>query len=92
MKLIGKNFAKNADGIVCTTLHLTDNFEPYYSNPEAGRGCEGQKVCSVYAGSYDCSALKVGTEIEIFYDKAVTTSRGTFQQVKKIEIIEPKAR
>lgn len=84
MKIVGMNYTKNADGVTNTTLHLTDNFEPYYSNPEAGRNCEGQKVCSVYVGAYDCSALKVGMDVEIFYDRAITTSRGTFQTVKKI--------
>ena len=46
----------------------------------------GQKAESIYAGYYDCSQLKVGDEIEIYYDKAMTLKSGkTFQTIKKIE-------
>ena len=39
-------------------------------------------------GKYDCSKLKVGDEIEVYFEKAVTTKTGTFQPVKKIEVTQ----
>lgn len=44
-------------------------------------------MSTIYASQYDCSALKVGMEIDVLYDKAITTGRGTFQPVKRIEIL-----
>lgn len=88
MTIIGMNYTVNSNGVQTTTLHLADEFNAYYSNEEAGRGCVGKKVENVYVGDYDCSNLKVGMEIEIYYDKAVTTSKGTFQPIKKIEILK----
>ncbi|WP_281418861.1 hypothetical protein [Vallitalea pronyensis] len=38
-------------------------------------------------GNYDCSALKVGMDIDILYDKAITTAKGTFQTIKRIDVI-----
>ena len=35
----------------------------------------------------DISDLEIGMEIEIFYDKAVVTAKGTFQTVKKIVVL-----
>jgi len=86
-QIIGINQAESEHGTVSTTLQLASEFDAYYDNPDAGRTCEGLKAESVYVGSYDCSKLKVGQEIEIFYDKAITTAKGTFQPVKKIEIV-----
>lgn len=89
MKILGMNFTTNALGEVITTLHVIDNFEAYYTNDEAGRGCMGNKVEVIYVGNYDCSFLTVGDEIDIFYDKVVTTKKGgTFQPIKQIEIIK----
>lgn len=88
MKLIGLHYTTNAKGERSTTLQVTDKYDAYYSNVEAGRGCSGEKVESIYVGSYDCSALKVGMEIEISYERAITTAKGTFQQIKRIDIIK----
>lgn len=74
-------------GKISTTLHGLSPFDAYQNNPEAGRFCEGQKSESVYVGGYDCSDLKVGQEIEIYYGKAITTAKGTFQPVAMIRIV-----
>ncbi len=89
LQLVGWNSSINpATGHRTATLHLLCDYEPFYSDKEAGRFCTGNRVESVYVGDYDVSNLKPGMEIEIFYDKAVTTTKGTFQQVKKIEILK----
>ena len=36
------------------------------------------------------SELKVGMDIELFYDKAVSTKNGIFQPIKRIGIVEKK--
>ena len=41
----------------------------------------------IYVGAYDCSKIKVGMLIDISYDKAITTSKGTYQPIKRIDII-----
>ncbi len=69
------------------TLHLVKPFDGFQNNPENGRFCEGQKVEAVNAGGYDCSRLEVGQEIEVYYEKAVTTSKGTFQPIALIRVI-----
>lgn len=86
-KIIGMSLTVSDSGRVSTTLHLSSEFPEYQDNPEEGRSCIGQKAESVYVGTYDCSALKVGMEIEIYYDKAITTAKGTFQPIKRIEVI-----
>ncbi|HBJ2623000.1 TPA: hypothetical protein LA827_002780 [Clostridium botulinum] len=88
MILVGMNFSTNASGVKTTTLHVNDDFNAYYINAEAGRGCIGKKTDSIYVGDFDCSALKVGMEIEVMYEKAITTKRGTFQPVKRIDILK----
>ena len=79
MNVIGKHFSRNASGELTTTLRIAEKFEDYDKNAEMGRGCEGQRCESIYVGTYDCSAIKVGAIIEIFYDRAITTKSGTFQ-------------
>lgn len=86
MTVLGINHTVN-NGVTNTTLHVAEDFDSYYTNPEAGRSCEGKKVSSIYVGAYDCSKIKVGMEIDIFYDKAITTAKGTFQPIKRIDII-----
>ncbi len=86
MKILGMNFT-NTNGHRTTTIHVAEEFNAYYSNVEAGRGCVGMKVESVYVGDYDCSALKVGMDIDILYDKAITTAKGTFQPIKRIDVV-----
>lgn len=88
MKIIGINYSTNSDGIITSTLQVIDEYNDYYNNPDAGRGCIGKKADSVYIGDYDCSELKVGMDIEIFYDKAISTKKGTFQPVKRIEVLK----
>lgn len=88
MELIGKNFSVNKDGERVTTLHVADEFNNYYNNSEAGRGCMGRKVESIYVGTLDCDNLKPGMDIEVLYDRAVTTKNGTFQPVKRVVVIE----
>jgi hypothetical protein len=88
MTIIGKNFSKNSNGETVTTLHVSDEFNQYYNNSDAGRGCEGKRVESIYIGTYDATSLKVGQSIDIFYDKAITTSKGTFQTIKSIQILK----
>lgn len=86
-KILGIHYTTNEDGSKCTTLHLEDDFPVYYSNIQAGRNCLGKHVSTVYVGTYDCSGLKVGSEIEIYYDKAIQTKNGSFQPIKKIDVV-----
>lgn len=86
-RLLGIQSTKNAAGVTTTTLHLASNFEAYYNNADAGRKAVGECVESVYVGQYDCTGLKVGMEVEVLYDKAVSTKTGVYQPVKRIEIV-----
>jgi len=89
MQVIGKNMSINSQGYTVTTLHLADDFNDYYHDEKAGRTCEGLKVESVYAGTLDCSAIKVGMNVDILYDKAVTTATGrVYQPIKRIDVID----
>lgn len=87
MKIIGINSTKTEDGRINTTLHVADVFQDYYNNSEKGRTCVGQRVDSIYVGPYDCTGLKVGMEVEIYYDKAVSTKNGVYQPIKRIEVV-----
>ena len=88
MTVVGMNVTVNSNGEKTTTLHVIEEFEGYYNNPQNGRTCTGKKAGTVYVGTYDCSSIKVGSEVDIYYDKAVSTSKGTlFQSVKKIEVL-----
>lgn len=86
MRLMGMNYTTNDNGVKYTTLHGYDEFNSYFSNAEAGRGCLGKKAESIYVGDYDCSDLKPGMDIEILYDKAISTKNGFYQPVKKIVV------
>ena len=89
MKLIGKNSTVNTHGKTVSTLHVAYDFNDYYNNAEAGRSCKGMRVESIYVGTLDCSAIEVGAEIDILFDKAITTASGSvYQPVKRIEIID----
>lgn len=87
MTIIGMNYSTNSNGLRVTTLHVTEPFNAYYSNAESGRGCIGDKVETIYVGTYDCSNLEIGMEIDVLYDKAVHTKNGTYQPIKRIEVI-----
>lgn len=84
------HYSTNQNGIRTTTLHTADSFNSYYTNADAGRGCVGQKVETVYVGDYDCSALKIGMEVDISYDKAIKTASGIFQPIKQIKVLSAK--
>lgn len=88
MKIIGIAQTMR-DGRTLTTIHGLEPFETFFNSPPE-RISSGQKAVSVYVGGLDCSGLEVGMEIEILYDKAITTARGTFQPVKRIEVISKK--
>ncbi|KAB1434310.1 hypothetical protein [Candidatus Galacturonibacter soehngenii] len=88
MKLVGLNYTTNANGGRNTTLQVTEEYNAYYTNKETGRGCIGVKVDSIYIGDIDCSELKIGMELDILYDKAITTAKGTFQPIKRIDILK----
>lgn len=88
MVIVGMHYTTNEEGIKHTTIHVKENFESFYNNAENGRKAVGMKVSSIYVGAYDCLNLKVGMDINIYYDRAIVTAKGTFQPVKKIEIVE----
>ena len=48
MKIVGLHFTTNANGQKNTTLQVVDDYNPYYENAEAGRGCIGIKKLSRY--------------------------------------------
>lgn len=79
--------SNESGGRKSTTLHVLSEFDAYQNNPEVGRTCEGQKAESIYVGNYDCSELELGQEIEIYYGKAITTAKGTFQPVALIRVL-----
>ncbi len=84
--IVGISVYENGDK-TSTTLHVLSDFDSYHNNPESGRSCEGQKAESIYVGSYDCSDLEIGQTIEIFYGKAITTAKGTYQPIAMIRVL-----
>lgn len=89
MKVIGKNGTRKADGTVSTTLQVTAEFSDYYKDSEAGRFCEGYLCDSIYVGSYDCSKIPIGAEIEVLYGKAMQTKTGgIYQPVVAINLVK----
>lgn len=88
MEIVGLNYSTNADGVRVTTLQVMDDYNDYYNNPDAGRGCVGKKVESIYVGDYNCGGLKVGMHVDVLYDKAINTARGSFQPIKRIEVLK----
>lgn len=87
MRIIGINTTRTEDGRTNTTLHVAEEFPDYYNNPEKGRSCVGQRADSIYVGTYDCSAFKPNMEIEILFDRAVSTKNGVYQPIKRIEVV-----
>lgn len=87
MTVLGMSHTINAKGETTTTLHVSDEFSQFHADIKAGRSCVGKRVETIYAGTYNCTALKVGMEIEVMYDKAITTAKGVFQPVKHIDIL-----
>lgn len=86
MKIVGISTTRKEDRVT-TTLYVTCPFDSYYNSPENGRSCQGEKVDSIYVGEYDCKNLKLGTEIEVYYDKAISSKNGVYQQIKLIQPI-----
>ena len=68
MEIIGISRTEKGDKIT-TTLYVKSPFEEYYMDADSGRSCEGEKTETIYVGSYDCSALEVSQEIEVYYGK-----------------------
>ena len=88
LNVIGKSWSINSAGEKLTTLYVSEPFGTYYYNGE-GRGAEGEACQSIYVGNMDCSSIKPGTSIEVYYGQAVRTKDGrSFQPVKKIEVID----
>ena len=88
MKIIGINYTINDDGVRKSTLHVVTEFDEYYqSDSEGKRGCVGHKAESIYVGEYDCSSLKVGMMIDVLYDRAISTRNGTYQPIKRIDVL-----
>ncbi|MCM1119218.1 MAG: hypothetical protein NC543_07645 [bacterium] len=88
MRIIGISSTEKEDGRVFSTLYVEQEFESYFDNPESGRICSGRKTDSVYVGDYDCSGLEPGMSIDILYGKAISTARGTYQPIRRIDVIE----
>ena len=88
MKLVGKNYTVKDSGETLTTLHVIDDFSEYQRQADSGRFCEGHCCDNIYVGVYDCTKLVIGSEIEIFYDKAIQTKTGgIFQPVREIRMV-----
>lgn len=87
MRIIGMSFTTK-NGQRMYTINVATPFDAYYKNAEAGRCAVGEQVESIYVGALDCSALKVGMEIELIYDRMRTLANGkTFQPIKRIDVI-----
>lgn len=78
-----------ADGTTSTTLQVIAEFSDYYKDSAAGRFCDGENCDSIYVGSYDCSKIPIGAEIEVLYGKAMQTKTGgIYQPVKEIKLVK----
>lgn len=74
------------NGATTSTLHLAEDPSEFHNRD--GRKALGKVVSTVYVGEYDCSALRVGQEVEIFFSQAFKSNTGNvFQQVKLIQPI-----
>lgn len=87
MQIVGITHAPNSKGERTSTIHVLSDFPEHNNAPEQGRFCQGKQASSVYVGTYDVSHLKLGMEIDIFYDKAFETKSGTYSPVKLIQVI-----
>ena len=89
MILLGISYNTGSNGTRYSTLYVQLDFDAYYNDPEAGRGCIGVRAEAISVGAYDTSNLKPGMHIESSFDPARTSKTGkTFQSVKKIEILK----
>lgn len=87
-KIVGIVQGKSKTGLPVYTLHTVSPFDDYFNSPENGRKCDGMKAESNYVGPYDCSNLKVGQEIEIYFDQAIVANGKPFQNVALINIVK----
>lgn len=87
-KVIGIQMNTTKDGRISTILHLMGAFPAYSNNTAAGRNAVGNAVEVVYVGTVDCAHVKVGSIVDVIYDKAITTRKGTFQSVKRVELVK----
>lgn len=87
MKIVGISYTiKNGERK--STLEVTEPYDSYFQNAEAGRYAIGEKVESIYVGSLDCSQLKVGMDIELIYGRMRTLADGTaYQPIKRIDVL-----
>lgn len=89
MRIVEKNYTRKSDGHTTTTLHVSTEFSDFYKKESEGRYCEGQAVETIYAGSYDCSKITIGSEIQIAYGKAIPMkSGGIYQPIQEIKILK----
>lgn len=89
MKLLGKCGSRRPDGTTTTTLQVVEGFSDYYKDSASGRFCEGECTDTIYVGTYDCTKIPIGAEIEISYGKALQTKTGgIYQPVKEIKVIK----
>lgn len=85
-KIVGIVQGKSKAGLPVYTLHTVSPFDDYFNSPENGRKCDGMKAESIYVGAYDCANLKVGQEIEIYFDQAIVANGKPFQNVAFINV------
>lgn len=88
MRVVGKELSVSKNGDAVTKLHVIDDFEPYCNDSERGRSCIGKKVSVIYAGKYECSAIPVGADINVFYGPIIKTPTKTFSLISKIELVK----
>lgn len=87
--VIGKNYTIKDDGTSISTLQVASEFPDYYGDASANRYCAGKMVESVYVGTYDCSDIAVGSEVDILYGKAIPMKNGGyFQPIEKINVVK----
>lgn len=87
-KIVGISGSISEDGRRFTTIHGMCDFEDYYHNPETNRFCEGKQVEKINAGSFDCSNIRVGQNVEIYYSKAIQTKNGLYQPISSIIVAD----
>lgn len=88
MEIIGISSTERENGRITYTLYVKLDFEAYFDNPENGRTCIGQKTDIIFVSDHDCSGLAPGMIIDILYGKAITTAKGSFQPIKRIDVLE----
>lgn len=89
LEVVGIQLSVNKKGETTTTLHMLGEFPDYY-NVSEGKAAIGKMALSEYMGTIDCSHIEVGALVDVVYDKAVTTSKGTFQPVRRVDVIKQK--